>query len=96
MGFNDFVQATYTEDYLYGGALYIGESNMQASVIFDTGSDWLLIEGRDCTNCKGNRYDPNTSGYFAETNMRTHNLQYGSFIHVRGKEVYDMVCLTSF
>ena len=44
---------------------------MQANVIFDTGSDWLLIEGRDCINCKNNNYDPNTSSLFAEVNMKT-------------------------
>ena len=58
---------------------------MQANVIFDTGSDWLLIEGRDCINCKNNNYDPNTSSLFAEVNMKTQNLEYGSFIHVKGK-----------
>jgi hypothetical protein len=65
-------------------------------VLFDTGSDWLLLEGRDCENCKGARYDPNTSSYFRELNVLSSSIEYGSFIHVSGKEVQDQVCLRSF
>ena len=65
-------------------------------VIYDTGSDWLLIEGRDCENCKGSRYDSNTSSYFNTLNITTKQKTYGSFVHVEGKEVQDQVCLKSF
>ena len=26
-------------------------------VVYDTASDWLIIEGADCENCEGNVYD---------------------------------------
>jgi len=26
-------------------------------VIYDTGSDWLIVEGADCESCQGNIYD---------------------------------------
>ena len=26
-------------------------------VIYDTGSDWLVIEGSDCSTCEGNTYN---------------------------------------
>ena len=27
------------------------------NVVFDTGSDWLAVEGKGCKNCLGNLYD---------------------------------------
>lgn len=26
-------------------------------VYYDTGSDWLVVEGDSCSNCEGNTYD---------------------------------------
>lgn len=26
-------------------------------VIYDTGSDWLVVEGANCETCEGNTYD---------------------------------------
>jgi len=59
----------YGFDYLYQGSIYLGESNMEMKLVYDTGSDWMIIEGRDCENCLGNRYDPNTSSYFEITSL---------------------------
>jgi len=69
LGLNDKANTTLNIDQLYSLSLYVGESDQEMKVLFDTGSDWLLIEGRDCDNCKGSRYDPNTSSYFSETNI---------------------------
>ena len=54
-------------------------------VIYDTGSDWLLIEGRGCESCAGALYDSNTSSYFSVINVRVYEKEYGSFVHVKGK-----------
>ena len=40
----------------YGGLMFVGEVLMgeemdRMDVVFDTGSDWLVIEGDDCYNC---------------------------------------------
>ena len=40
--------------------MYMG-SFYPIDVIFDTGSDYLVVEGSDCTNCEGNTYDITTS-----------------------------------
>jgi len=50
---------------LYYGYVYVGEQDQEIAVVIDTSSDWLVIEGRGCITCKENKYDPNTSGYFA-------------------------------
>ena len=26
-------------------------------LIYDTASDWLMVEGASCENCEGNKYD---------------------------------------
>jgi len=96
LGLNDKVPVTYGVEQLYTGSIYIGESDSEMKVIYDTGSDWLLIEGRGCENCKGSKYDPNTSSYYTEVDIRTQSKTYGSFMHVEGKEVQDQVCLKSF
>mmetsp|Transcript_11215 Transcript_11215/g.15120 ORF Transcript_11215/g.15120 Transcript_11215/m.15120 type:complete len:110 (-) Transcript_11215:1150-1479(-) len=79
----------YGFDYLYSGSIYVGESNMELKLIYDTGSDMMLIEGRDCDDCLGNRYDPNTSSYYAIVNPRTTQRKYGNLIHVEGKIAQD-------
>ena len=96
LGINDQVPITYGIDFLYTGELYVGESDQEMRVIYDTGSDLLAIEGRGCQTCDGNRYDPNTSSYYNEIDIRTLNKEYGSFIHLQGKTVEDQMCLKSF
>ena len=87
---------TYGFDYLYQGSIFVGESNMEMKLVYDTSSDWMLIEGRDCENCLGNRYDPNTSSYFDYTNPTTKQKKYGNLIHAEGKEAQDQICLQTF
>jgi hypothetical protein len=96
LGLNDRVPITYGIGYLYTGSIYVGESDQEMKVIYDTGSDWLLIEGRDCDNCKGSKYDSNTSSYFKTTKITITEKEYGSFVHVEGRESQDQVCLKSF
>ena len=89
LGLNDKVPLLHGFDYLYKGSMYIGESDQEMKVIYDTGSDWLLIEGRGCESCAGALYDSNTSSYFSVTNVRVYEKEYGSFVHVKGKQVQD-------
>ena len=89
LGLNSKISLTFGAEQLYKGSIYIGESNQEVEVIYDTGSDWLVVEGRDCDDCLGGRYDPNTSSYFSENDFRLRELEYGSFVHVKGKEVQD-------
>ena len=79
----------YGFDYLYSGSIFLGESNMEMKLIYDTGSDLMLVEGRDCEDCLGNRYDPNTSSYFEYTSAKTNFRKYGNIIHVEGKYSQD-------
>lgn len=48
----------------YYGPVNIGTSETASAtlnVVYDTGSDWLVVEGKTCAMrsiCKGNVYDP--------------------------------------
>ena len=63
------------------------------TVVYDTGSDWLTIEGRDCHVCGGNLFDQHKSNtfQFLERTQST-NLEYGSAM-LKGLRASDRVCL---
>ena len=62
-------------------------------MIYDTGSDWLVVEGAECKKCKGQLYDPQASAFFEQVDGRTESKTYGSFMSVKGLTVKDQVCL---
>ena len=46
-----------TEDgWIYTGTVWMGRQSAM-DLVFDTGSDWLVVEGSQCVNCEGDRYD---------------------------------------
>ena len=45
-----------TDGTMWTGPMYMG-GNILMDVVYDTGSDWLVIEGSDCNNCEGNTYN---------------------------------------
>ena len=60
------------------------------NVIYDTGSDWLVIEGESCESCDGDRFDPSMSG--RKTSVYEIERRYGSVI-LQGSTWTDRVCL---
>ena len=85
------VEWDLTERESFWGDIYFG-GNVKASVVYDTGSDWIAVEGGDCTTCYG-VYRPSKS----EGNpRRVYNRDYvyrtyGSKTH-GGDEYLDTVC----
>lgn len=49
---------------MYFGELYVGNPEQKVQVIFDTGSDWLVLEAKECSNCLKNSYDAHLSETF--------------------------------
>ena len=50
-------------------------------VVYDTGSDWLVVESGTCSNCEGNTYDISAaveSGQAVKTNPTMTDRNYGS------------------
>lgn len=42
---------------MWVGEVLMGARFTAMNVVFDTGSDWLLVQGKSCASCKGNKYD---------------------------------------
>ena len=42
---------------MYYGPLYVGSPGQEVQVIYDTGSDWLVVESKYCRTCLKNSYD---------------------------------------
>ena len=51
---------TNRDGMMWVGRIFMG-GNTQMDVVFDTGSDWLVVEGADCANCEDNTYGPYSS-----------------------------------
>ena len=69
------------------GTIYMGRFT-PIDVVFDTGSDWLVIESHLCDTCEGNTYDTSTSTLVGnKISERT----YGSAT-LKGVEHHDTVC----
>ena len=39
--------------FVYVGSLLMGEQQTKIDVVYDTGSDWLAVEGATCFKCEG-------------------------------------------
>ena len=81
------------ENQLYYGNLFFGSDMQQMELIFDSGSDWLMVEGKDCSTCDGTTYDTDASIYFNERSSTEENRTFGTIIHLKGRTVSDWVCL---
>jgi hypothetical protein len=54
-------------DLFYTGEVYFGANSQQLHVIWDTGSDWTMVESSDCINCNGDTYDYTQSTTFVRS-----------------------------
>ena len=83
----------YNKDgYIWVGEVYMG-GNQPLDVVYDTGSDWLVIEGEACLNCDGNTYNPRQSeGDARKISTRSSIRKYGSAT-LEGHEYIDRVCI---
>ena len=70
------------------GTIYMGKFSPM-DVVFDTGSDWLVVESDRCDTCEGNTYDSSKGTQLTTTESQRF---YGSLI-LKGVEHKDEVCL---
>ena len=78
---------------MWTGPIVMGGTTM-LDVVYDTGSDWLVIESETCSNCEGNKYDlADSAGTPVKTNSQQTERNYGS-ASLQGYEYKDKVCVT--
>lgn len=64
-------------------------------VLFDTGSDWLVLEGKSCDTCEGkDLYNPKKSESSKKLSKEDSSRYYGS-ANVSGQIYTDTVCVTN-
>ena len=77
---------------MWTGPIYMG-GNTLMDVVYDTGSDWLVVEGSDCGNCEGNKYNvADSEGTPNQVNAGQSERNYGS-ASLTGYEYTDKVCI---
>ena len=65
----------------------------ELDVVYDTGSDWLVIESKTCPTCEGDKYDlDNSAGNPEKVNPKMTDRNYGS-ASLSGYEYTDKVCV---
>ena len=90
------LEASHIEQMLWtwDGSMWVGPIFMgrftQMDVVYDTGSDWLVVEDDRCDTCEGNTYSAETSGEPASITISERS--YGS-AYLTGMEYTDAVCL---
>lgn len=77
---------------MFLGELRLGAEATLLDLVFDTGSDWLVVPDIDCASCDGNQHDSNVSGQAVDENLSERN--YGSASLV-GSTYRDKACLSA-
>lgn len=68
----------------------MGTQQTPINVVFDTGSDWLLIPESNCTNCNGPTFNATNSGTPVNTTLSERDYTSVTF---EGATYKDKVCL---
>jgi hypothetical protein len=76
----------------YFASLFVGTPAQELIVIYDTGSDWLVIESNLCKTCLNNTYDHSSSSTFEFDGTVVEEHLYGS-AQLYGYDVKDKVNL---
>lgn len=60
-------QVTNYFDLFYVGDIFMGSDKQDLNVIWDTGSNWLMMETDKCSNCIGDTFDTTSSQTYQES-----------------------------
>ena len=52
-------------NYYYYGSVYLGSKRTQINTVWDTGSNWFVVEVDGCDGCLGSTYDYSESRKFS-------------------------------
>ena len=79
---------------LYFGEIYAGTPPQKMQVIYDTGSDWTVLESKYCSNCLMHTYDSKNSSTHSRVDMDYKEHLYGS-AQLYGYDARDVISLDS-
>ncbi len=80
---------------MYYGPIWVGYPGQILYVIYDTGSDWLVVESSQCKTCKNITYDHLKSLMWKNLSSNMTEHLYGS-AQLYGYDVSDYVSLDPF
>lgn len=73
------MQQKNNDNFEYVGPLYMGENQEPVQVVWDTGSDWLVVaSATECSVCEGTPYDYSDEESFTKIKNSEMELSYGS------------------
>lgn len=91
---NPQIELTNVYNTMYHAPVYVGSDNQKLSVVYDTGSDWLVLEDSECESCFGQNFNTTTSSSFNQLSDIVEDRLYGSAA-LQGTRVTDKVCLNA-
>jgi len=80
---------------IYTGPAYVGSTQQKVDLVYDTGSDWIVIESSECRSCFGENFDASVStSWNPHDEAKETELEYGS-AWIEGITGSDDVCVDS-
>lgn len=79
---------------MYFGPGYIGTPYQHVELIYDTGSDWIVVEAKQCATCLNNTYDSTLSTTHSRVDNDYVEHLYGS-AQLYGYDATDVFSLDS-
>ena len=77
----------------YTGTISMGTQQQSLTVVWDTGSTWVAVEGKDCSTCYAPVYQYDESATYQWRGSKLDkSIKYGT-TEVRGFQATDTVCL---
>ena len=83
-----------TSGTIWTGEIYMGKL-FKMDLVYDTGSDWMVVEGSECETCEGSNYNIELSlqtGIAEQLTEEVSEREYGR-ASLKGKEYTDTVCI---
>lgn len=87
-----------TLGFTWTGTVEFGSGLHEMDMVFDTGSDWVVVEDIICSNCEKDpsdgKYDTSQSSTAKIVGTKVSTREYGT-AKLQGTEYTDTVCLSS-
>lgn len=81
-------------NFQYTGPVFMGSASQQLKVIYDTGSDWLVLDTNLCQTCYAPVFDTSASTTYTQDSSQLLKQVYGS-AEIDGYSATDSTALSS-